>query len=454
MADPRAYLSDPRPPAPSGPPPHPDLGPFCCFTGRPVRHWSSRLLFGLFHLLLILTLPLAVVYAFGAEWGQAPALGAGVGASFIYLSSLRAPRAHVGLLIALLPLLGYLTWDGVESERSVRLISEDREAAGDAPGPVLEVQGALERLDETALQGTGVSSFTWLSGAASLCTLLALVSWIRSALASRDLPQRLWFARYHPTWRRRYRLEESPHPLAGFLAVREGALLSEKLIWLRARGKRPAFALGGRGRDDDGRVPLSELSGGPLLYFRGGRWTLSGPMGTDVEGRLAEDPVLLRLFGERPEVLPDSSGVGTDELSSKPPVVQPAAELPVRDFFAADNGYFGKRYDHPQDTQLLGLILDSRPNPEAGDPALPRFAVLLERAGQLEVEYGHPDLLGEPYLDREAGRLHLPWESGEEDPLDLELEPSRDAILAVGQGEDAYYLMYVSCLPRAEGSAT
>ncbi len=156
--------------------------------------------------------------------------------------------------------------------------------------------------------------------------------------------------------------------------------------------------------------------------------------------------MLLRLFGERPEVLP------LEDLRGKPHEIQPAAELPVRDYFAADNGYFGKRYDHPQDTQLVGVLLDSRPNPEAPDPALPRFAVLLERAGRLEIEYGHPDLLGEPYLDREAGRLHLPWESGEEDPLDLELNPARDAILAVGHGDDAYYLMYVSCLPRAEGS--
>lgn len=437
MAAPRATLVDPHPP-------YPELGPFCCFTGRPVRHWSSRTLFGLLHLATALTLPLAVVYLAGEDWGQAPALGVGVLGALLYLATLRSPRWHVAALCVLFPAFAWLTWDGVQSERSVRLISVERETEGTAPGAVVEAQGALERLDETALQGTGVSSFTWLVGALSICLLLALIAWWRSALASRSLPQRLWFARYHPTWRRRYRPEESPHPLVGLLSVREDALLSEKLVWLRARGRRPAFALGGGGRDDDGRVPLSELDNGPLLYTNHGRWTLTRALGSTPEGLGPDDPVQLRLFGERPEVLT------LDELRGKPPVIQPAADLPVRDFFAEDNGYFGKHYEQPQDTRLLGLLLDSRPNPGAGDPALPRFAVILERAGSLELEYGHPDLMGAPYLDRAAGRLHLAWNVGEEDPLDLDLDLTRDSILAVGQGEDAYYLMYVAFAPKAE----
>jgi hypothetical protein len=172
------------------------------------------------------------------------------------------------------------------------------------------------------------------------------------------------------------------------------------------------------------------------LFREGGRWQQHGSLG---DGQ--HQPVQLRLFLRR---LHAASAVPYEELRWST-----AEGLPVRDLFAADNVVFGKSYAEEQDTRPLGVLVDSRPNPEAKASALPRFLVLLERAGRVTIEYSHPDLLGGPYRDPASGKLHLPWRGPTDEPIDLELDPTQDSLEQLRSTDGPYYLYFLALDPSA-----
>ena len=430
--------------------PGPRLGPYCCFTGRYVRPLTQRILYLLFHVAACGIIPALFVYHLGDALGQLQALAVGGAAVVAYLVALAFPRLHFAFLIALAGVAGWSAWESRNEERPIVLRAADEAAAAqreEAPTDLVStLESALERGDEFFRQAVQVASFPLFAAGFALLALLAILHTASSVTASRKLPKRLWFARFHPVWRRPYAAHESPHPVVGLAYVARDALLTEKLVWLKLDRRANALrfqattAAGSQpGAGGAGGIPLSELSSDVVLHGERGRWHLDGTF----TGAGDAKPAKLRLFLRRLNTAPTEPDARFTWSAPE--------HLPVRDVFAADNTVYGKSYAEEQDTCPLGVLVDSRPNPDATASALPRFSVVVERAGRVWVEYPHPDLLGGPYRDEAEGTLHLPWRSATDEPQDLVLDPLRDSLHGIRTADGTYHLLFVALAEDAIG---
>lgn len=407
--------------------PLPRLGPYCAFTGRMVRPWPIRVLQSCLHTAVVLWLPLAALVCLSPWATPRDSLSIGLLAALAYglcLGSARLRFAAQLLSLGLAALTAALTWAR----------PHPLPAAGQGlPGWLESLFAGLATADEFLLQALRTPALALLSLVLALLLCVAVITTALGAFEQRGLPRRLWFARYHPIWARRYRPAESAHALVGALAIQDDALLREKLLWLELPAGCNAFLFAPAARAAAGHVPLAGLEREVRLFCEAGRWYQAGHFAAALQ------PARLRLFAER--LHPASPAAD--------PQLRPAApgKLPVRDFYAADNGVYGKTYREPQDVRLLGLLLDSRPNLAGPPPALPRFTALLERLGQVQAEYPHKDLLGQPFRDLEARCLHLPWRGSDERVLDLELPLDADAVRAIDTGSERYYLLWVPFAP-------
>ncbi len=401
--------------------PSPPLGPFCCFTGRSIRPWPFRLLHSVLHAAVVIGLPFLALYALGASVGPGPALSIGALGSLIYLGSLFSPRLHVVLFTGVFTLAAWATVHSFGIERPLALSAED------VPSPVRGLDTLVQNADDFFLQAAKISAFTFGAGVLALLCTLPLISTAIQAWKSRNLPRRLWFAKFHPVWRRRYAPEEGPHPLIGLVYVASDPLLAEKLLWLKLDRDTRILRFGRNG--DPLRAPLAALEREVVLFREARRWHATDALSE-------EGPVQMRLFLD----VAHPAGLGEIPVAA----TSAAANLPVRDLFAADNGYFAKTYAETQNTVLLGVLVDSRPNLEGVEPALPRFTLLLARNGELHVEYPHTDLLGRAYLEEEARVVHLPWRGDDDEAFDLQLTVGQDSVHQVGTGEQPYYLLFTA----------
>ncbi len=435
--------------------PGPRLGPYCCFTGRYVRPLAQRIVFFLFHVLAVGLIVALCAYHLADSLGGVQALGIGALAAVAYLITLLLPRVH---FVALWVLLGLSIWSAViawNEERPIRLVKSTEEAHAtpsdplvDRPDASLEValEGALPRIDRTLgqideffLQAAKVAAFPLACASFAVLAALVVLFTLVALGRSRKLPRRIWFVRFHPVWRRAYAPGESPHPVVGIAYVAHDTLLAEKLLFLKLdRGANALRFQSVSGVDSTSaelasgasseRIPLSNLEDDLALCCDGGRW--------HVVGNNSSQALRLRLLLRRPHQ--GSQTLLEDARWST------AANLPVRDLFSADNTVYGKTYQEPQDTELLGVLLDSRPNYESGASALPRFTLLVQRAGRVFCEYPHPDLLGLPYREEADGRVHLPWRGPDEEPLDLVVDPHLDSLHALGTHRDGYFLFFLA----------
>ena len=410
--------------------PFPRLGPYCAFTGRMVRPWPIRVLQSLLHSAVVLWLPLAGLVCLTPLTTAPRALWIGVGAALLYGLGLGSARLRFLAQIASLAiaiLSAALSWARPDPMPT---------SGQGLPVWLEQLLSGLAVADEFLLQALRTPTLALWSALLALLLALAVFSTALSAFEQRGLPRRLWFARFHPVWARRYRPSESAHGLIGALAIHDDPLLREKLLWLELPAGANAFLFAPPGSGAAGRVVLHGLEREVRVFCEGSRWYQAGHFAG------ARQPARLRLFAER---LHPASPAADPELRPAAP-----GALPVRDFYAADNGVYGKTYREPQDVRLLGLLLDSRPNLAGPPPALPRFTALLERVGQVQAEYPHKDLLGQPFRDQASGRLHLPWRGPDDEVLDLELPLDADAVRAVNTGTDSYYLLWVPFAPEVE----
>jgi hypothetical protein len=395
-----------------------------------VRPWPIRVLQSLLHSAVMLWLPLVSLVCLAPLTSAGSALGIGVAAALLYGLSLWSARLRFLAQIASLAIAlssAAWTWAG----------SAPLPAPGQGlPAWIEQLVAGLASADEFLLQALRSPTVALLSALLALLLAVAVFSTALGAFAQRGLPQRLWFARFHPVWARRYRPNECAHPLIGAVAIHDDPLLREKLLWLELSPGANAFLFAPAGSAAADRVTLHGLEREVRVFCEGARWYQSGHFAGE------RQPARLRLFAQR--LHPASPAAD--------PVLRPAAPgpLPVRDFYAADNSVYGKTYREPQDVRLLGLLLDSRPNLAGPPPALPRFTALIERLGQVQAEYPHKDLLGQPFRDQASGRLHLPWRGPDEEVLDLELPLDADAVRAVNTGTDSYYLLWVPFAPEVE----
>ncbi|QDU65853.1 hypothetical protein [Engelhardtia mirabilis] len=402
----------------------PRLGPYCCFTGQTIRPWYHRLLFGLYHLATAVAL---VMYMLEALADNAPVVydfAAGVGGAVIYLLCVRAPRIHAVTLVLVF---------AIATQSAVETFGEEQplDLAG-LPGWIAGAEGLLERSDEFLLQAAKTTTFTSVAAIHALVTLIPLGVLVAGLLRSRRLPQRLWFARFHPVWRRRYTDRETPHPFLGVLAVMRDPLLAEKLVWLQLPPGTDALRIGARGTLEsatDPRVPLAEQLGDLVLFRERGLLHANGPVPS---GGHAE----LRTFLEP---LNPAGHMGLGER-----VFAEVDSLPVRDLHAEENALFGKHRPNQQRPRLFGLLLDSRPNVDAEEPGLPRFVVLLETREGIVTEYGHPDLETRAPIEFDGRQARLPWRTADEEGTALRLVRGVDSVHGVTGPGGHYQLLFVS----------
>lgn len=403
----------------------PPPGPYCCFTGRPTGPaWRRFAPLPLAALALVApglgSLHLAEDFGLGPgaiTFAAALALVAWLGASL----EPRA-RAGAGVLYALASAcVAWRAWD-----------LDDPLPEGGAPDWLAPIAAWLESSEEALRQTLGPHPFP-LSMAlfAALFAAPALTSGI-AAWRVAGLPKRLWFARHHPVWRRRYRLDERPFGLAGVLWVQRDPLLAEKLVFLRLEPGADTLCLA-PGRDPrrprEPFVPIAGLAGRVTLHLARGHWYLRGPLD-------AQSPAALRLV--------------LDEWNAPParpprhPLPSAVERLPVRDLFAADNALYGKRYQRPPSVRLFGILFDSRPEAAGAGSDLPRFTLLLVADGRLRVEYPHPDLLPQARYDAERDAVLLFWRKQGGEVQECELDGGSDAIVAVQPGDRPYHLLFLS----------
>ncbi|MEO0652240.1 MAG: hypothetical protein AAFZ65_16315 [Planctomycetota bacterium] len=400
------------------------VGPYCCFSGRNIRPWHRRLLFWAFNALTALAL-----VAYGLELSQpeltpATGLGLGLGAATLYLLSTLAPRWHAAALLAVFALALRTAIETWGAERPLDLSSLP--AWGEA------ADAGLRRADDFLGQAARTSTLA-LGAALHAAFALVPIGFLIAAIArSWNLPQRIWFARHHPVWRRPYALGDAPHPLLGVLAVQRDPLLAQKLVWLQLDPDGDALRIGARGpeeRADAPRIPLAEQLGDVVLLREGRQWHVSGSLPGGGHAELRSLLVPLHPAGRK---------------ALGPRTYGPVDSLPVRDFFADQNALYGKRIPEEREVQLFGLLLDSRPNPDREAPGLPRFCVLIERDGQLEAEYGHPDLAGSLPLELDDDEARIAWRGTEDTTTTLVLERGVDSVHAIRTDADAYHLLFVA----------
>lgn len=402
----------------------PRLGPHCPFTGRMVRPLSQRVALLACETALALGQVLVGLFLLESWLGPAGGLLGGVGLALCLALTWVEPRARaIGLGVSALLFAGS-AWRALGTGRALDGTGLD--------GWSGRVVAELQRADEALEQVLGTGAFPVLAATLAVLSAALLAIELAASWRVRDLPQRLWFARFHPVWGRPYAPRESAHPWLAVLAVDRDPVLAEKLVFLGlspgANSLRIAAqpALGQRGAGL--HVPLAGLAEPLVLWVEGAAVYQRGELGPASGAEL-------RFLLHRPFVAPPSR---VPEW-----VPSSTAELPLLDYFAADDGLFAKRYGRAPSQRLFGLLFDSRPtSPEAG--GVPRFTALLLVDGRPQVERPHADLLGAPRYDPEQQRWWIHWRQGAEDPLRLELERGRDQVVFVNGREGPYYLYFAA----------
>jgi hypothetical protein len=425
----------------------PVFGPYCPLTGRLLRPWWSTVLYVGFHVLSLVAIFVGtnhlhtLIHGPGVEGRSTTIfLWAGVATLVYVVGWFHARLGFVTRLVLTLGALWAIGWDW-GTDRPVSFADAQLEWT-------LSLDQERARWD-TFLEEAGAPPalvlFALLYAAAGAVVTFQTV---RAVVRSWNLPERMWFARFHPVWRRRYAPDESPHPLAGILWVRDDELLTDKLIFLISRRPDAAFRFAPPlSVSRAAAIPLGALRTPVTLWRERGRfWSRAG--------ELPERAAVLRLLFAPGGADPVSHGAdGADE---PPPLVvtEDPDDLPVRDLFAEDEGSLAKRYEPGfQPGELFGLLLDSRPmrREEDGAPAdVPRFTALLREGDRLRVERPHPDLLGEPHL--EDGRALLPWRGPDGEARTLEVDARTDSIHFVEQETAGGYHLLFLPFERVEGS--
>lgn len=425
----------------------PSFGPYCPLTGRLLRPWWSTVLYVCFHALSLVAIFVGTNHlhtqVFGPDVeGRSTTifLWAGI-ATLVYVVGWF--HARLGFVTRLLLTLGAF-W-AIALDWATKRPLSFADAQLDWTVSLDQERGRWDMFLEEAGAPPALVLFALLY---ALAGSVVTYQTVRAVVRSWNLPERMWIARFHPVWRRRYTPDESPHPVAGVLWVRDDELLTDKLIWLVSRRPDAAFRFAPPlSVSRPAAIPLGALRAPVTLWRERGRfWSRAG--------ELPERAAVLRLLFTPQGADPVSHGAdGADE---PPPLVitEDPDNLPVRDLYAEDEGCVAKRYEPGFEAgELFGLLLDSRPmrRDEDGEPAdVPRFTALLREGERLRVERPHPDLLGEPHL--EDGRALLPWRGPDGEARTLVVDARTDSIHFVEQDTgDGYHLLF---LPFANSKGT
>jgi hypothetical protein len=399
-------------------------GPYCCFTGRSVRPWHRRALLLLFHVINALALMVYALELTQEELNPTSRLTIGIALAVLALLSGLSPRWSVVTLVTSLVLAvrGALTTQGEEHPLDL----------SEFPSWAQPVSERLESADSFLAQAAHTSAFSLGATIHAIVTVLALVGLVMAIARSWRLTERLWFARFHPVWRRPIALHESPYPILGVLAVHRDPLLAQKLVWLRMDRQADALRIGARGPQEYAhapRIPLAEQLGDLVLLREGQQWHISGALPGGGHAELRSLLLPLHPAGRK--------GLGQRRYAD-------VERLPVRDFFADQNALFGKRARDGYPPRLFGLLIDGRQEANDRETSLPRFCVLVEREGAVELEYGHPDLERRAPLELDDDTVRLAWRSTANTTRTLTLERGVDAVHWIETDDDAYALLFLS----------
>lgn len=423
----------------------PALGPYCPITGRRRWPWYTHALATLFQ-----ALSLVAIFV-GANHVHTELYGAGVAgrSKAVFTWTALALLLHVagwffarlGFAMRTLLALGAVAALVVAWGHETPLSFADPSVAW-----TVALDDVRVRFDTFLAEAALPSALVWFAALYALLAVFVTANTLHSVARSWHLPRHLWFARFHPVWRRRYEPHESAFPVAGVLAVQSDEWLADKLVLLGSRERDAAFvfappATGRAGAAGAAHaLPLSTLLAPFGVWRQEGHWWASRALPSLERGA----PFALRFLFE-PRDLP----VGADEDALAAPS-DPSA-LPVFDVHAGDGALFGKRHtDGAERDELFGVLFDARP--EVGGDGRPQATVFLRRGGRVRAEHASADLLGSPHHDN--GRLLVPWRGAGDEPHVLELDGARDSVHFVpnasGGGTHLYFLAFA---PRAGASA-
>jgi|GEM_PF-4333213 len=404
----------------------PTLGPYCPITGRRLRPWWSTSLWAAFHALSLVAIFVAAHHAH--TWIHGPEQPGRSTPIFVWIAVATALYvagwffARLGFATRLALALGAIGAVALEWTADTPLGFADPNLAW-----TLDLDAERERWDAFLAEAGLPPALALFAFVYAILGLLVAAQTVRSVVRSWNLPKRLWFARYHPVWRRRYTPDESAHPIAGVLWVADDELLTDKLVWLASDRVETAIRFAPPvAAADPPAIPLGSLRA-PVVAWRErtGQW--------HIEGELPADAARLRLLFA-PPALVQRSAPG----DPPPPLVvpiDPGAQA-VRDLFAEDEGSVAKRYEDPDERgRLFGLLIDSRParDEDGSISAVPRFTALVRRDERVVAERPHPDLVGEPHA--EDSRVLLPWRGPDGEIVTLELDGRGDSVHFVETGD-------------------
>ncbi|MEZ5979121.1 MAG: hypothetical protein R3F34_12970 [Planctomycetota bacterium] len=423
----------------------PVLGPYCPITGARRRPWWSTSLYVGFHAISLVAIYVGAnhlhthLYGVDAPGRTGPVLLWTAIAVAVYVTGFFVAR--LGFAARLLLTIGAVWAIFASIGVDTPLVFADAQLAW-----TQDLDAERARVDDFLQQAGFPSALTLFAATYALLALCAAVTSLRAVVRSWNLPRRMWFARYHPVWRRRYSPDESAHPVAGILFVRDDEILTDKLVWLVSKRDARAFRFAPPSlASDPPAIPLGGLAAPVTIWNEGEAWWRVGsiPGGPNA-------PAVLRLVGGR------ATEMERDDDGAAPPTplvvpIDPSS-FPVTDVYATDEACIAKHYlpadgdasaDGVRPGELLGLLFDSRPS--AG--AVPRCSVLLREGGRVRVEYPHPDLLGAPHA--EDTRVLLPWRGTDGEPATVELDGEHDSVHWVDDGELGYHLLFLTFERRA-----
>jgi hypothetical protein len=416
----------------------PALGPYCPITGRRRWPWYTHALATLFQ-----ALSLVAIFV-GANHVHTELYGAGVAgrSKAVFLWTALALVLHVagwffarlGFAMRTLLALGAVAALVVAWGHETPLSFADPNVAW-----TVALDDVRVRFDTFLAEAALPSALVWFAALYALLAVFVTANTLHSVLRSWHLPRHLWFARFHPVWRRRYEPHESVFPIAGVLAVRDDEWLADKLVLIGSRERDAAFVFAPTAASGAHALPLSTLLAPFGVWRAEGHWWASRALPSIETGA----PFALRFLFE-PRDLP----VGADESALAAPS-DPSA-LPVLDVYASDAALFGKRrtVDGERD-ELFGVLFDARP--EVGTDGRPQATVFLRRGGRVRAEHASADLLGSPHHD--AGRLLVPWRGAGDEPHVLELDGAKDSVHFVPSANGGHHLYFLAFAPRAGAPA-
>ena len=413
----------------------PALGPYCPITGRRLWPWYAHALATLFQALSLVAIFVGANHVHTELYG--PDVAGRSKAVFLWTAIALVLHvagwflARLGFAMRTLLALGAVAALIVAWSHETPLSFADPNVAW-----TVALDEVRVRFDTFLAEAALPSALVWFAALYALLAVFVTANTLRSVVRSWHLPRRMWFARFHPVWRRRYEPSESAFPVAGVVWVRDDEWLADKLVFLGSRERDAAFVFAPSASDGNAAavraVPLSRLLAPFGVWRRDGHWWASRALPTITHGA----PFASRFMFE-PRDLP----VGADESALATPH-DPSA-LRVLDVHASDAALFGKRpVDGAERDELFGVLFDSRP--ELGADGLPQATVFLRHGTRVRAEHASADLLGTPHHD--AGRLLVPWRGASDEPHVLELDGARDSVHFVpsadGGGRHLYFLAF------------